>query len=116
MAPARRFGGGGGRGPAVVDAAPGLPEGQRPATLYATPRTIQALWDEEFTAAERGRVKFKYSNRKVVWSCMERLLNRGNDVNTAISKIKRVYGDVSITKLIKAMRADERRGGNPALQ
>eukprot|EP00536_Pseudo-nitzschia_multiseries_P012435 jgi/Psemu1/32101/gm1.32101_g len=69
----------------------------------------------EFTAAERGWVKFKSSNRKVIWRCIERLLNRGNDVNTAINKIKCAYGDLSITNLIKKTRADERYGGNPVL-
>eukprot|EP00536_Pseudo-nitzschia_multiseries_P000043 jgi/Psemu1/62444/estExt_Genemark1.C_20149 len=110
MAPAHQIGGGGtrGRGPAIMDAAPGLPEGQQPANLYSTPRTIQVLWDEyqngiggkkpapKFTAAERGACKFRYSNMKVVWGCMERLLNQGNDVNTAINKIKHAYGKSTV--------------------
>eukprot|EP00536_Pseudo-nitzschia_multiseries_P002082 jgi/Psemu1/182624/e_gw1.27.224.1 len=93
-------------------------------TLAPAQRTIQALWDEyqngiggrklarEFAAVERRRVKYKYCNHKVLWRCMERLPDRGNDVNTAVAKIKRCYGDCTMTQLIWKMRPDERQGGN----
>ena len=87
------------------------------------PRTLGALWNKwqngitgskparEFSRQEKGRVKFKYSNRLIVWKCIERLLDRGNNLSTAFSKICRVYGGVTITVLIKKMSRDERNGG-----
>ena len=123
-APARRFQLGGGR----VVPPQGAPNALRPATLAPLPRTIQALWDEyingiggrkpaqEFTRHERGGTnKFKYCNRKVLWGCMDRLTQRGNDVNTAIRRIENVYGAVTLSQLIRKMRQDERRGGHANL-
>eukprot|EP00536_Pseudo-nitzschia_multiseries_P005689 jgi/Psemu1/13191/gm1.13191_g len=60
----------------------------------------------------RQQVKYKYCNRKVLWGCMERLMDRGNDVNTVIAKIKRCYGDCTMTQLIQKMRPDEIQGGH----
>lgn len=100
-----------------------------PATLSQCPRTLQMLWMEyqngiagskparEFTREERGgRNKFKYSRRLIVWTCIERMLNRGYDLNRAIAKIHQVYGNGSVTKIIDKMRPDERRGGHHLLR
>jgi hypothetical protein len=38
---------------------------------------------------------------------MERLLNRGNTVSTAIRKIHDIYGYTTVTKLIEKLRRDE---------
>ena len=70
----------------------------------------------DFTAQERGRCKYKYSRRLVVWKCIERLVVRGNTLNMAFRRIANVYGDVSMTRLITNMRADERRGGHHRLR
>ena len=106
----------------------GLPEVGKPATLFKCARTLNVLWDEyvngiggrkparDFTRVERGRVKDKYSKRLIVWRCITRLLNRGYDLSTAFNKITRVYGDISMTELIKKMRPDERRGGHASLR
>lgn len=49
---------------------------------------MAVLWDEyeygvggnkaarEFTPAERGKVKFKYSRRKIVWDVINNMCNR----------------------------------------
>ena len=99
-----------------------------PATLMACPRTLDLLWEEwvngtggskparDFTSVERGRVKFRYSCRKIVWLCIERLLSRGCTLPTAFARIRRVYGDVPVSHLIKKMRPDERRGGHHLLR
>ena len=99
-----------------------------PAVLMKHPRMLVALWNEwqngvagskparEFPRQEKGRVKFKYSNRLIVWKCIERLLDRGNNLSTAFSKIRRVYGGVTITVLIKKMRRDKRNGGHASLR
>ena len=100
----------------------------RPAVLSAHPRTLHLMWEEytngiggnkaarDFTAQERGRCKYKYSRRLVVWKCIERLVVRGNTLNMAFRRIANVYGDVSMTRLITNMRADERRGGHHRLR
>ena len=56
------------------------------ATLLPHPRSIHSLWTEyefgiggrkaakDFTAAERGRVKYTYHRRKVVWDAVAELV------------------------------------------
>jgi hypothetical protein len=125
LAPGRVYDGGHHRPTARI----GVPavEGP-PAVLHKYPRTLAALWDEwengiggrkaarDFTRAERGRNKYKYSRRLVVWKCMQRLLERGATVSTAIRRITSVYGEVSVTKTINMMRRDERNGGHHRLR
>jgi hypothetical protein len=98
------------------------------ALLQTCPRTLECLWDEyqngiggrkaarEFTRVERGRNKFKYCRRMVVWKCIQRLLERGGTVGTAVRRIHSVYGEVSVTDIINKMRRDERRGGHARLR
>ena len=130
-APARRVGvvgvtgrAAGGRAVAVG----ATPDAGRPAVLCSTPRTLYVLWDEyqngiggskparQFTPSERGRCKHKYSDRKVAWKCIERLLDRGYNLGESIRRIHSVYGHTSITKIIAAMKKDERRGGHANLR
>ena len=40
----------------------------------------------------------------------------GCNLNTALMRIKRVYGEQSVTDTIKAMRKDERNGGHARLR
>eukprot|EP00536_Pseudo-nitzschia_multiseries_P011341 jgi/Psemu1/28608/gm1.28608_g len=105
VAPAHRE-----KGPARVDAAPTVPEGRRPATLYNNPRVIQARMHQDdchTRIIERNTPAREFTAaveiiRKVVLGCMRRrLLYHGTDVNTSIqNKIQRVYhGDMLITKL-----------------
>ena len=74
------------------------------ATLSNCPRSLFELWQEykfglqgwkaakRFTSRERGRVKYKYHRRKVVWDTILRLLGRGHSIHTAVGEIERVYG------------------------
>ena len=124
VAPARRIGG----RLSLTNVRLGTPTVNRPATLAKGLKTLELLWDEyqngiggakparDFTPAERGRVKFRYSRRLILWKCIERLVVGGCNLNTAITRIKRVYGDVSVTDIIKAMRRDERNGGHHCLR
>ena len=102
----------------------------RPATLSDNPKNLEVLWSEwknglggskparSFTAAERGRkkVKYKYHDRKVIWGCMERLTTAGSSKQEAIQRIKEVYGNLPITRLVKAMRQHEKNGGHARLR
>ena len=104
-------------------------QNQTPATLSTTPRTLHALWNEyefglggrkaakDFTAQERGRVKYKYSRRKVVWNMVEEMVRGGYDSNEACNRIYQVYGpNQSVTQIIDRMKIDKRTGGHPALR
>ena len=117
--PARRAGGGGGGGGGRCAVPQGVPNTGKPATLYPHPRTIEAMWDEyqngiggrkparDFSRRERGSCKFKFARRKLIWDAVERLLDMGNDLSTACNKIRRVFGDVSMTRLINLIWQDK---------
>ena len=89
---------------------------------------LEFLWDEyqngiggrkparEFTRAERGRCKAVYSQRKPFWVCMERQMNRGDTVLTALNRINSIYSVFgSVPKMLIAIRRDEKRGGHTLL-
>ena len=75
------------------------------AMLSNCPRSLFELWQEyefglqgqkaakRFTSRERGRHKYKYHRRKVVWDTILRLLGRGHSIHTAVGEIERVYGE-----------------------
>ena len=100
--------------------------------LSPHPRTLADLWTEymhgiggrkaakDFTPSERGRVKWKYCRRKVVWDTIGRLCNSGYTVAAACRKIRMTYGiRLSVTQIINAMVKDRRlhRGrGHPNLR
>jgi len=97
-------------------------------SLVANPRDLFVLWQEYefgvggrkaaklFTSSERGKVKFKYSRRKIVWECIHRLIRSGYTADSAIDKIYDVYGrSTSVSTIINRMRDDEKRGGQPEL-
>jgi hypothetical protein len=126
VAPARMAGPG--RTNAVLGD-PNISGDNRVATLCAAPRTLGILWDEylngtgggkpecEFTREERGRVKYKYSRRLPFWTCMKRLIERGNTAQTAIRKIQGVYGDNNtVSDVLLKLRQDERNGGHASLR
>jgi hypothetical protein len=93
------------------------------ATLSRNPRTLYLLWHEfefgiggrkaarEFTAVERGRAKYAYHRRKVVWDKIAEKIRAGWTANTAIDAIYNHYGrGTSVTIIINTMRRD-RIGG-----
>ena len=98
------------------------------ASLSPTPRDLYILWQEYqhgighrkaarlFTAYERGRVKHKYTRRKVIWDCVNRLVNSGLMANVAIDRIYQVYGRTStVTQIINRMRVDRNNNNLPQL-
>jgi hypothetical protein len=99
------------------------------ASLMPNPRDLFVLWHEyefgvggrkpakEFTSVERGRVKFKYCRRKIIWDCVYRMIRCGHTSQSAIDKIYEVYGrSTNVSTIIKRMREDNRVGGHPALR
>ena len=91
--------------------------------LSNCPRSLFELWQEyefglqgrkaakRFTSRERGRVKYKYHRRKVVWDTILRLLGRGHSIHTAVGEIERVYGEgKTVSTYIHLLRCDWRVG------
>ena len=118
--PARRVNNNNGEGEGGNgEAAAGNGGGIDNATLSPTPRNLYLLWQEYqhgiggrkaaklFTPQERGRVKFKYSRRKVVWDCISTLVRSGMTANVAIDHIYQVYGaNATVTQVVNRMRRD----------
>jgi hypothetical protein len=86
------------------------------ATLSPLQRSLFVLWQEyefgiggrkaakDFTAVERGRVKYTYHRRKVVWDAVAELVRAGWQANVACDKIYEVYGrNESVTKIINGV-------------
>lgn len=99
-----------------------------PAKRSKTPKTLHDLWDEYqngsggykaarlFTPTERGACKFTFSRRLVIWKFISRLVRNGHTSDVAISKIYDAYGgNLSVTKIINKMRADNKDGGHSDL-
>lgn len=98
------------------------------ATLAPNLRSLHALWQEYtvgiggrkaaglFTATERGRVKYVYHRRKVVWDTIARLVRGGYTAQAAIDMIHAAYGHISTSDIINRMRRDRAAGGHPNLQ
>ena len=98
------------------------------ANLSAHPRTLFELWDEytvgiggskparEFTASERGRCKYKYYRRKLVWDVISRMTATGLSSHVAIDRIYQHYGrESSVTDICKAVRADKKQNYTPPI-
>jgi hypothetical protein len=97
------------------------------ATLSNTPRCLYTLWQEYqhgiggrkaarlFTPHERGKAKHKYTRRKVVWECVERLVRGGLQANVAIDRIYQTHGrELNVTDIINRMRNDRKNRTVPA--
>jgi hypothetical protein len=96
--------------------------------FLGSPKTLHELWLEywvgtagnkpakDFTARERGAVKFRYSKRKVFWDVVAAHVRAGYDAHAAIERIQSAYGhSLSVTNVLKAMTRD-RQKGHPNLQ
>lgn len=122
-------GGGGGapNQPAAIGPAPVHP----PALLSAHPRTLHNLWAEweigiggrkaarNFSAHERGRVKHKFTRRKVFWDAVRWQVRLGHTAEVAIDRIYDLYGrNRSVTYILNALRRDRRlhNGLHPTLR
>ena len=101
----------------------------RVALLSRSPRTLHTLWNEyefglanrkpakDFTAAERGQVKYVYHRRKVLWDKVAEMVRSGWSAHDACNRMYEVYGESSsVTQIINQMRRDRRNGGHPALR
>ena len=103
-------------------------DGIHPATLSPTPRFVSELWDEymfgignrkpakDFSPQESGStrngIKQKYYRRKFVWLTIEKMIDRGESKDSAIHKIRQVYGyRSSVTKIIEGLIDDHKNGG-----
>ena len=102
-------GGGGGVANPLVQAA----------KLSPTPRNIYVLWEEWlngiggrkaarlFSSQERGRVKYKFCRRKVVWDLIARLVRAGCTAQVACDRKVAVYGQsTTVTNIIARLRDD----------
>ena len=100
------------------------------ASLTPTLRNLHDVWDEYingiggrkaarlFTYRERGRVKHKYSRRKVIWDLISGLVREGYTSQVAIDKIYAAYGEgTSVTEIIDRIRKDKKNNTlNPNLR
>lgn len=98
------------------------------ANLMNCPKDLYILWAEyevgvggnkparQFTAAERGKVKFKYSRRKNVWDVIDIMISAGNTSDVAIERIYTVYGQQPVNKIIDELRQAKKAGGHPMLR
>ena len=88
-------------------------------SLSSNPRNLYDLWEEytngiggrkpakSYTPSERGKVKYKYTRRKIVWDVITNLTNSGLHSHTAIDRIYEYYGrDKTVTEIINIMRQD----------
>jgi hypothetical protein len=100
---------------------------QGAATLSPTPRSLYMLWQEyttgiggrkparQFTSAERGLVKHKYSHRKYFWDVIDKLILRGFTAQVAIDGVYNRYGrELCVTKIIDRIKRDRRHHTVPA--
>jgi hypothetical protein len=101
-----------------------------PATLMPNPKSLYDLWHEYlhgvggrkparlFSETERGRVKYKFTRRKVIWDVVRDLVSLGHSSQRAIDLIYGVYGpQTSVTVIINRLRRDKKNGTiNPNLR
>ena len=67
----------------------------------------------EFTSAERGKCKVKYSRRKIIWKLITKLVDRGLSATEAIDCIYTACGPNLPTELITRLRKDQDNGTLP---
>jgi Transcriptional activator of glycolytic enzymes len=99
------------------------------AALSQSPKDLYVLWEEyefgiqgrkaakRFSTKERGHVRYKFHQRKVVWDKIAQMIRQGHTYLTAIDEIYRVYGESStVTEIINRMRTDRMAGGHRHLR
>ena len=71
-----------------------------------------------FSPKERGNVRYLYTKRKVFWDKVVEMVHAGYTAKTAIDKMYDVYGNISVTQMIKKLREDKMKNscGNPELR
>jgi len=97
--------------------------GIAPASLSPNPKNLFNLWQEYqigiggrkaaklFNRSERGgKVKHKYSRRRVIWSTISGMVRLGLTADAAIDQIYAVYGQQTcVTKIINQMKKGQRK-------
>lgn len=91
-------------------------------------RSLHTLWFEYemgiggkkpaklFTAAERGKDRFRYSQRKVFWIKVAEMVRAGWQSTEAINKIINHYGsNLSVTATLIKMRKDQKNNSYPTI-
>ena len=86
-------------------------------TLSKQPKDMYKMWEEyefglegrkaarKFNLRERGKNRYTYHRRKVVWDRIAELIKRGHTYLSACDNLYEQYGrDLSITKIINIMR------------
>lgn len=108
---------------------PPLPEEvdyRDPNAVLGRPKTLLMLWHEylygldghkpakDFTPAERGKVKSKYSRRKCFWTVMVKLIRAGYNELSAIDLIHQAYGTGKpVTHIINELQKAKTHGYHP---
>lgn len=90
---------------------------QYESTLSDNPKDLYVLWEEyefglqgrkaakSFSSRERGRVRYKYHRRKVVWDRVLELIRHGHSNTSAVDEIYKVYGrELTVTSVINRLR------------
>ena len=123
FAPRQRGGDGGGGGGLGRTRNEEHQEGpvQTNARLSARPKDLHSLWTEythglgglkaarDFTPAERGREKRKYSKRKVFWDVIAKFVDAGWSASSAVDRVYEIYGrHVSVTTILVVMLRDRK--------
>jgi hypothetical protein len=88
-------------------------------TLSPTPRSLYILWQEYefgiggrkparlFTPVERGKAKYTYHRRKVVWDVIATRVRAGDTAQVVIDQIYELYGTaMTVSRIINMMRRD----------
>lgn len=111
------------------DEAEALAQPELLAVLGKAPKTLFDLWAEyafgvggnkaakDFTFHERGKNRFAYCRRKVIWDCISLHIHAGHTAAAAIERIHECYGkNQNVTAIIKMMVQDKKIGGHPNLR
>jgi hypothetical protein len=69
-----------------------------------------------FTASERGKVRFMYCRRKIIWDTIEGLVQRGLTSDAAIDRVYNECGgqNTKVNDVVSKLKAF-RKNGNPVL-
>ena len=92
-----------------------------PAQLCNRPKFLHELWKEwmagmggnkaakDFTSAERGKAKTKYSARKVFWDKISELVRAGHTSERACDLVYEAYGhSTGVSEVLRRMAVDRR--------
>jgi hypothetical protein len=106
-------------GGAVIGGAVGIHPVEYGVSLSACPRNLYVLWEEyefglngqkpakRFTSRERGIVRYKYTQRKIVWDKITMMIRQGHTYLTANDELYWIYGaGTLVTDIINLMRTE----------